>query len=197
MPENKESRLDEELETLGQELGFSVESSSDANRSDDGEALQVICLCHKVDTTLWHLVERHLELLRIPDRTIRWTPFRLRKGQPAYVQRHLLDQLKETHLVVMALSVDLAETVMRYDELCNTLGAVESPLVLPVSLRPVHWTPPFIALDPVPALPVTLWRNQDAARATVAKYVSEVLSGVKAFLESEGDDGSGGELAQR
>ncbi|HZT98982.1 MAG TPA: hypothetical protein VFA10_04945 [Ktedonobacteraceae bacterium] len=192
-PEEPDGRpLSQQLEDLSKELGFYLEESHPAPGSSLEEglvALRIATIYHKADVRLWRQLYRHLELLGVPGGQIEWFSVRLAPETGDTHTEHYREQLKQIHLVLLLVSIDLVETLLKkcpdlYQALAD-LG--EGTVVFPVRLCPVFWTCAFPTLEPTPSRAISLWKNQDAAHAVVAEKLSGVLEGIKLYLEENGD----------
>lgn len=191
-PEGQDGRpLEEQLEELGKQLGFYVEvPNQTSSSSSEIPVIKVAMVYHRADSKLWQQVHRHLELVAIPGWNIQWTPLRLSNESSGFFIDLTGSVMSQSHLVLLALSIDLVETITKkYSQISQVLaGLGENTVVCPVLLRPVFWTCPFPTLESIPTRAVTLWKQQDAAHAAVAKRLAGVLEGIRTFLEEDASE---------
>lgn len=188
---NDDFPLDRQLEELGKQLGFYVEKSESAagqaSVSGEKRMIKVAAIYHKSDAAQWHRLYRHLMLLEAPGWDVEWSFLRLSPVAEGLFEESLRTQLTQSHLVLLMVSIDLVEALVKQSsKLYETLASFgEETVVMPILLRPVYWSCAFPTIEPTPSRAISLWgsRNQDAAHTTVAKKLSGILQGVKTFLE--------------
>lgn len=183
--------LDRQLEELGKQLGFYMEESKSvanpASMSSEEPAIKVAVMYHKRDAAQWHCLYRHLVLLEVPEWNVEWSFVRLSPDMEGFFEESLRTQLTQSHLVLLMVSIDLVEALVKENPvLYETLASLgEETVVMPILLRPVYWSCAFPTIEPTPSRAISLWgsRNQDAAHTTVAKKLSGIFQGIKTFLE--------------
>jgi hypothetical protein len=133
---------------------------------------------HK-DEALRKQLETHLALLERNGLILPWHDRCIGAGDEWADQ--IDEQLQRAQIVLLLVSPDFLASNYCFDIEMNAAlarHATQQAIVIPIILRPCDWSgAPFASLQALPrdAKAVTLWPNQDAAFAEIAKAIREVV----------------------
>ena len=139
MSTQHESRLDQELNALFEQLGVQRDTQ------DTLLDLHMTCLYSDMDYSLWKSVQQHLACVKHPaDGAVCWHAHDISPSREAWRTRHILEDLRQTQLILLFVSIDLmaalsdqAEEI--YHALIATLHREQPARIIVVAARPTAW----------------------------------------------------------
>jgi len=173
-----ESRLDRELDTLLQHLGVRQETQ---NSPLD---LHMTCLYSDMDHSLWKSVQQHLACVKHPTNgAICWHAHDISPYREAWRTKHILEDLRQTHLILLFISIDLmavlsdqAEEI--YHALIATLRREQPARIIVVAARPTAWYDDYLVDLPRAPRKGTLatMRHAELGYVEVARAVQQAIN---------------------